>query len=98
MAIPTAKVSHKVSKILFSWCACIPFLEKYEWTKGPRYLLRNIIFTPLRLERIYRNMASSSHGVVGSTGRKTPMNPIATQNDAADIYRYFPIFLLYSQR
>ena len=32
MAIPTAKVSHKVSKILFSWCAGMPFLEKYEWT------------------------------------------------------------------
>ena len=32
MAIPAPKVSHKVNKILFSWCIGIPRREKYEYT------------------------------------------------------------------
>ena len=92
MAIPAPKVSHKVSKNLFSWYTGMPRREKYEYTYGESLLLESIIFTPFLLERIYSQMASSRNGVVGRIGRNIPKNPKATDKDAIAIYMYFLIF------
>ena len=92
ITIPAPKVSHKVNKILFSWCIGIPRREKYEYTYGESLLLERIIFTPFLLERIYSQMARSRKGVVGRIGRNIPKNPKATDKDAIAMYMYFLIF------
>lgn len=90
--MPAPKVSHKVNKILLSWCNGIPRREKYECTYGESLLLERIILTPFLLERIYSQMANSNSGVVGRMGRNIPKNPNATDKDAIVMYMYFLIF------